>query len=181
MKTIGIATLALLLLAARSASAEESTQDMKKRGGVGGDAAFVLPVGRLFDGASVGVGALGKFEYTLPPPVTVTARVGFVYHFSKDFGGTSVGISTIPIWVGGKVHPLGTKEGPYGALELGPTVILARAGNASDSETRFSMTVGGGYQVGPIDIRAGLWVYDLGHFGDSLSLSVNVGYTAQIF
>lgn len=175
------ASFLALALASTSARADETTQDMKKRGAVGGDAAFVLPVGNLFDAASVGVGALGKFEYTLPPPVTVTGRVGFVYHFSKDFAGTSVGISTIPIWVGGKIHPLGTKEGPYGAIELGPTVILARGGGASDSTTRFSMTLGGGYQVGPVDIRAGLWVYDVGHFGDSMALTVNVGYAAQLF
>ncbi len=174
-------TAVLLALASSSARADESTQEMKKRGAVGGDAAFVLPVGNLFDAASVGVGALGKFEYTLPAPVTVTGRVGFVYHFSKDFAGTAVGISTIPIWIGGKVHAFGTKEGPYGALELGPTVILARGGGASDSATRFSMTFGGGYQVGPVDIRAGLWVYDVGHFGDSMALTVNVGYAAQLF
>lgn len=178
---VGAASFLALATASPSAHAEETTQDMKKRGAVGGDAAFVLPVGNLFDAASVGVGALGKLEYTLPPPVTVTARVGFVYHFSKDLAGTSVGISTIPIWVGGKVHPLGTKEGPYGALELGPTVILARGGGAADSTTRFSMTLGGGYQVGPVDIRAGLWVYDVGHFGDSMALTVNVGYAAQLF
>ena len=156
-----------------------------KRFGVGADAAFVLPIGNLADAASIGLGALGKFEYAATPSIAVTARAGFIYHLSKDLpGGNSVGISVIPILGGIKFYPVEKSTGFYLAPEAGLMDVIGRAtvatpvgsGSASSSDAKFGLVLGAGYQLGDLDFRGSLMSYDVGHFGDAMSVMANVGY-----
>jgi hypothetical protein len=142
---------------------------------LGADGAIAIPVGDFSDAASLGLGALLRFEYRLTPPLAaLTARLGYIYHFEKN----GVSFSQIPILLGGKYF---VNEGAYAALELG--VVNARASGdvASSSSTNLAMSIGGGYQRGALDLRAGLHILDLSETGSSLTLAVNVGYDFVAF
>ncbi|MEP6655154.1 MAG: hypothetical protein ABJA82_17450 [Myxococcales bacterium] len=54
--------------------------------------------------------------------------------------------------------------------------VEAGGNSASDSQTDFGITVGGGYRTGDLDIRVALHVLDLGNAGDSMALVAGVGY-----
>lgn len=152
----------------------ESTATQKMT--VGADAGSVVPVGDFADGAGFGLAVLGRFEYAASPVLSVTARLGYHYHLEKN----NVTFSNIPI-AGGVKYAFGTGERrPYAAAEAGlnfsSTSGEVLGMSVSDSDTNFGLTLGGGYDMGKLDIRAGLEILDLGHAGDLLGLFVNVGY-----
>ena len=41
---------------------------------------------------------------------------------------------------------------------------------------KFGLVLGAGYQLGDLDFRGSLMSYDVGHFGDAMSVMANVGY-----
>ncbi len=173
-----------VLFAALPASAAEPAApgDAAKNLSVGGDLAVTLPVGNLADVAGLGLGALVRVDYRVIDTVSVGGRAGFIYNLSKDAGSGSFGISEAPIFGAARYHFLGREvNGPYAALELGPVLIFSRAtvlgASASDSTTKLGTSLGGGYQIGKIDLRASLLVLDVGHLGDTMSLMANVGYS----
>jgi hypothetical protein len=169
-----------------TARAAEPPKEEAKNASIGADAVFALPVGNLSDVAGVGFGTLARFDYRVADPVSVGARAGFVYHLSTSIGNDSAGISEAPIFASARYHFLGRDpNGPYAALELGPVIVFGRATvqgvAASSSDTKLGGTIGGGYQLGAIDLRAGLLVLDVGHLGDTLAIVAGAGYTFAAF
>ncbi|MBL8608381.1 MAG: hypothetical protein JNL38_13740 [Myxococcales bacterium] len=154
---------------------------------VGGDAAFVPLIGDLSNAAGPGIGVLGAAGYRPMPSLEVTARLGYIHHLNKDFGGGTTGISQIPALLGARYHVFPTLSTPYVAAELGPNYVIARSstgafggGSASSSELKVGATIGAGYMYKGFDARAQAFVLDLGHAGDTLALMVNVGYRFDV-
>lgn len=154
---------------------------------VGGDAAFVPILGDLSNAAGPGIGVLGAAGYRPMPSLEVTARLGYIHHLNKDFGGGTTGISQIPALLGARYHVFNTLSTPYVAAELGPNYVIGRASSGtfgarsvSDSELKVGATIGAGYMYKGIDARAQAFVLDLGHAGDTLALMINVGYRFDV-
>lgn len=145
----------------------------------GADLAFVLPVGDWSDVTGIGLGALLRFEVKLAEQVSFTARAGYIGHLEKN------GLSTneIPlIFPGIKVHFGGAYLGAeLGLLSFGAKLTLEDdffgGGTVSDSEMKFGMTVGFGYEISDVDLRLQLFAPSLADIGDLLGIMVNVGYT----
>ncbi len=183
-------TMLVLALATASASADPQTSLTASRPdtlGVDGDLA--LPVGTYGDAAGLGFGVIGRVEHPVAstPELTITGRVGFVYHLSKDMmsplGGTagSLTVMEFPILGGVRYDFSRSASGSlYGAAEAGLVVLRASASyngvDASDSQTNLGMTLGGGYRTGKLDLRGQLFFADLGHAGDSMSIMATIGY-----
>jgi hypothetical protein len=149
--------------------------------------AFVLPVGNLADAASVGVGALVGMRRNVAKQLDITARAGFVYHFSKEAGGGSVGISELPFLAGVRYTFVPTADGGfYGGGEVGMSILFARAAindnalvgpqSTTKSEAKASTALGLGYQFGRFDAKGSLYVIDVGHPGDSMTIMASLGY-----
>jgi len=51
----------------------------------------------------------------------------------------------------------------------------------SDSETKFSTSLGGGYRFGKLDVGGRMIFWDLGHAGDSMALMATAGFTFASF
>lgn len=142
---------------------------------LGLDAAFVLPLSDYGDSADFAVGPLLRFEMGVAPNIAVTARAGVLFHVGTPEG---FGLTMIPIYVGGKYN-IGT-SGLFAAAEVGATVIRASVDiggiSASETETKFGFTAGLGYQKSKIQVRANLFVPDVGEIGDALGVMASVGY-----
>jgi hypothetical protein len=147
------------------------------------DGAVAVPTGTWSDAAGIGIGALGRFEMPVAPQLAFSVRAGLVYHTSKDQSGgiltgdTSVQMSELPLLAGVRYE---FTPGFYGAAELGFVVEMASVSfggmSASSSSTNLGSTVGVGYRAGKLDVRAGLFLPDLGHAGDVLGVMATVGY-----
>jgi hypothetical protein len=168
-----------------------------KKIGVGLDAQFLLPVGDLADGTGPFIGALLRFGYRVMPELEATARVGYLYGLGKDVGGgSSVGISDIPVWVGARYFILEPSAGLYAGAEIGANILKPHISptppsnpitdKALESRTRFGFNLGVGYVVSkelPIDIRAQLSHLNLlgTESGEkaALGIGISAGYTLQ--
>jgi hypothetical protein len=139
------------------------------KGLLGVDVLAAFPFGNLGDGAGIGIGGLLRGEYGVMPQLNITARLGYVHHLAKN----EVTFSEIPVWVGAKYF---VTEQIYAAAELGLVHVKASVGDFSTSDDNLGFTVGGGYKLGDLDLRAGLHILDLGHAGDSTEIVVSVGY-----
>ena len=174
----------LMMSSALALSIVSSSAFAAEKMGIGADAEFALPVGNLSDAAGIGFGALGKFNFNLNDNLSLTGRLGFVYHLAKDFGGISVGISYVPVRAGVKYFFMGNNDGVYAGGEAGVNYLMTHvsssvpglSGLGGDSSLKFGLGVGGGYQLGKLDFRGGLNFLDVGHFGDSIVIALNVGY-----
>jgi Outer membrane protein beta-barrel domain len=128
---------------------------------VGADVGFVLPLGDYADGATLGLGVLGRFEYAVTPQISATARIGFIYNLLKDVpDGVSASLNMIPVMLGG-TYKIGT-SGLFAYGEVGLTNIRASASAGgmefSDSETKLAIGAGAGYQMNKIKARVGFWM-----------------------
>lgn len=148
---------------------------------LGIDGGSVLPTGDWGDAAGFGLGALARLEMPLQPKLTLTARLGYMHHLSKESNGADSSTSEVPI-LGGVRYQLSGDEAAqlYGAAELGFVVsrisIEANGQSMSDSDTNLGMTLGGGYRKGKLDLRANLLFPDVGHLDDVIGLMATVGY-----
>ena len=146
---------------------------------IGADALIDLPVGNFSNAAGIGFGALGRYEYVLNPQLNLTGRLGFIYFLTKSNAGFDYKYWTIPILVGVKYTVI---PNLYVAGEIGlfnshfSANIGGPFGNVSSSSTDFGLTLGAGYRLGLIDLRAALQIIDLGNAGDTMSLVASVGY-----
>ncbi len=144
---------------------------------LGVDVAIGVPLGNFGDAAGIGFGPLVRFEHNLIPKLNLTGRVGFIYHLGKDVGTATITYTEIPVLVGAKYD---VTDAIYGAAEIGVirTGASVKIGGTtgSSSDTNLGLTLGGGYKLNAIDIRAGLHILDLGHAGDSMELVVGAGY-----
>jgi hypothetical protein len=150
--------------------------------------AFVLPIGNLADAAGIGFGGLVGMRRPVAKQLEITARAGFVYHLSKDYGAGSAGISEVPILGGVRYTFVPTASGGfYGGAELGLSIVFARASTSVDglvgpqssstSDTKASTALGVGYRAGMLDVRGAMYFIDLGHMGDSMTAMATVGFT----
>lgn len=162
----------------------------EKKFGLGADAQLSLPVGGFADTTGFGGGAFFRAQYAIHPYVSPTLRAGLVLHSSKSFSafGTSISLHAheLPIVMpGAKFFVLGTSTGPYAATELGLVNLSAGASGAGtgggNSKAYLGMTLGGGYEFGPWDIRFDMRIAALEHAGDSITLNVGGGYTFAAF
>ena len=144
-------------------------QDADRPRTLGVDAAVVLPLGDYGELATLGVGALVRFELPLQPQLSITARAGALYHLmDEDVGDAS--LLLVPIY-GGVRYSLGAGgQGLYLAGEVGLTWGRISAdtgfGTASDTDTELGLTLGAGFRQGKLDFRGQLFIPDLGEADD---------------
>jgi len=145
---------------------------------LGADVRLAVPLSNFSNVASLGIGALARFEYILTPQVNLTGRIGFTYFLPKSVNGIDLHYWTIPILVGAKfaVIPNLYVAGEIGLYNNHFTTEVPFFGTVSGSETDFGLTLGAGYRMGDLDFRASLEFLDVGNAGDSMSLVVSAGY-----
>ena len=128
-----------------------------KKMAVGADFVISVPLGGLSDGANVGFGGLGSFEYAFMPQLVGIGQIGYITYGAKVSG---LSFHTIPIVVGAKYF-FTPGVGFYGISQLGlaiysssvelPSYSIAGftygGGSASASSTEFSFAVGAGYEL----------------------------------
>lgn len=150
----------------------------------------MLPIGTFSDYAGVGVGALLGLNHRLTDRLDLTGRVGFVYHFSKDYNALgSHGLSEVPILAGVRYTFLPSAAGGlYGSGELGLSLLVQRATvsagllskepvSTSDSTVKLSMALGAGYAYENFDLRGSLLMLDVGNLDTTIGLMATVGYS----
>lgn len=166
------------------APVEEDTADKKMK--LGADFALVIPTGDWSDFSGIGLGALLRFEYRVADNVAITARAGYIGHLAAEnstgFGTVSTSTSEMPLLFPGIKAIFG---GAYVAAEIGLINFSVSAelddggfggGESSDSEMKFGLSLGVGYEVSDVDLRLSLFAPSLEDFGDLLGVMVNVGY-----
>src|SRR5688572_27533935 len=85
---------------------------------LGVDAAVVLPLGDYGEFATLGIGALARFEIPVQPQLAVTIRAGAIFHVMDDEAGDA-SFLIVPIY-GGARYSLGAGgQGVYLAGEAG--------------------------------------------------------------
>ena len=145
---------------------------------IGIDGVAVLPVGDYGDAAALAFGPVGRLEIPAGPGF-VTGRFGVLFHLVEDaLDGTT--LLFFPLY-GGYRYPVGTGQA-YLVGELGLTFAHARVdtalGSGSDTETELGATLGGGLRRGQLDLRAGLFLPDL---GDAIGIMGSIGYDFASF
>lgn len=133
-----------------------ATKSGKGASTIGGDLAFVLPLGDYADGTNFALGAFGRFEFGVSNELDVTIRLGYLWH-KTDTDGLSLGM--IPILVGGSFK-IGGGGFVYGEAGFNNVRVSFDSGglSGSDSETYLSLGAGGGYAAGKVKARVGLWM-----------------------
>jgi hypothetical protein len=184
--TIAMAALFCMSAAAHAESTRRSThiqnpntQEQKFVVGVDGD--FGIPLGSYSDVNGVGGGLMLTGEYPVMPELGLTARVGFQYHSDKDLGlGVSGHVHSIPFLFGAKYYFMPQHQGLFGAAELGIFDLMAGASSgtasATDSEVKFGLGVGVGYQMKQWNARVNLHSQSVGSFSDSMMVTAGIGY-----
>ena len=127
-----------------------------KKMAVGADFVVSIPIGGLSDGANVGFGGLGSFEYALMPQLVGIGQVGYISYGTKS---ANLSFHTIPIVVGAKYF-FTPGVGFYGISQLGIAIFSSSVeipisyfgytvggGSASSSSAEFSFAVGAGYEM----------------------------------
>ena len=174
------ASRAVTLVAATSATAFadealHATAPAAKTLGL--DAIVVVPTGDYANLATLAAGALVRVEVPAGPGL-VTARGGVLAHVMKD--AVDAQVLFAPIYAGYRL-PIGT-GGVYVAGELGLTLIYASAssdvGSMSNSDSKLGGSLMGGLRKGALDLRAGLFLPDL---GNTLGILASAGYDFAAF
>ena len=140
---------------------------------IGVEGAFVLPVGDWGDATGVGFGGMAKGAFNFTDEMSASFRIGYLYHLSKDVAGVDYSTSELPILVGFRYQ---TALGLYGDLALGMVNCGASAGDISDSEMKFGMLVGVGFNIMSLNFSANFFAPDLGHVDEVMGLLFIVGY-----
>lgn len=158
----------------------------EKYNSVGADAAVVLPFGDYSDGVDAGLGLFGRVEFGLNPQLSVTGRLGFLYHIVDQAEGVDLSLTMVPIYGGIRYNFAPSGDGPFFAGEAGFNNVRISVSSGdfeiSDSETKLSLNIGGGFQTGQISFRGSFFVTtDVGgdESGDSVNLTglmVTAGY-----
>jgi hypothetical protein len=142
---------------------------------IGIDVVGMLPLSDYGDAADFVIGGLGRFEFGVNEMLSITGRVGFLYHIGTPDG---TDLLMVPILAGVK-YSIGTSGlFAYGEAGLNYTRVSIdfMGSSASDSETNFALGGGVGYQTGKIQARGGLLLPDVGEAGDAQGLMISVGY-----
>ena len=140
---------------------------------IGIEGAFVLPVGDWGDATGIGFGGMAKGAYNLNEEMSLALRVGYIYHLSKEVAGMDLSSSELPILVGFRYQ---TGLGLYGDLSLGLVNCGAEADGHSDSEMKFGMLAGIGFNIMSFNVAANLFAPSLGDIDEVIGLMFIVGY-----
>jgi hypothetical protein len=185
MKTLTTIALAVLFCAsaARADTVRSTTVTGKDQPKIliGADADFALPIGNYSNANGVGGTLLLKGEYPVLPEVGATLRIGFQFHSDKDVGGgISAHFHSIPVLFGAQYYFMPDHQGLFAAGEVGLFYLMGSASaggtTVTDSQAKFGMGVGVGYQMKQWNVRINLHSQDVGNFGDLLVMSGGVGY-----
>ena len=152
--------------------------DAAKAGGKGAttlgvDLVGVLPVGDYADVANFALGVFPRVDYGVTDKIKVMARVGLIYNFTKSLGGVTPTIVNVPVLVGVRYN-IGA-SGLFADGELGFNYTHVSVSGASDSNTDFAWHVCGGYQMGKMEYRLGLW-YTFSDPNPAIGIVGSAGY-----
>ena len=150
---------------------------------IGVDVESALPLSSAYSDANgPGAGALLTIEYPLMEQLSITGRAGFQYHLDKSpIAGIDMHVHAIPVLLGAKYYIMQQdRQGLFAAAEIGTFGLMASVSNgttsASDTQLKFGMGVGAGYQWNQWNFRLNLHAQDVGNFGDFVMVSGGVGY-----
>ena len=160
-----IALFALPLTA--SAQAEQAGRGKIEAGG-----AFHLPVGDFGDAAGIGFGAFGSYVFALNPQLELVGTLGLIYHLPKEVApDVDFQLIQIPILAGVRFH---VTDPIYVNGQIGLNFARLSADSmgvsASETETELAMLIGGGYEIGKIDVAANLMISSLDNIDESLGI-----------
>jgi hypothetical protein len=152
---------------------------------LGVDVDAALPVGNYGNANGFGAGALLNVEYPAIEQLSLTGRVGFQFHTNKSitaFGATIDNhVHSIPVLLGAKYYVLQQdRQGLFAAAEMGLFGLMIGASSgatsASDTQMKFGVGAGLGYQWKEWSARVNVHTHDVGNFGDAVMLTGGVGY-----
>jgi hypothetical protein len=148
---------------------------------IGGDVLFVLPTGDYGDVANLGIGIAGRFSHALNPQLSITGRLGYIYHLVDDALGDDFSVAMILVYGGARymLKPM-PNGGIFGFGELGINHVAVSFGDIDDSEDDLSLNLGAGYQTGQIEARGSLF-YTSGDEDSLVGLMLGVGYNFTAF
>jgi hypothetical protein len=150
MKKLFVVLVAIVLVAS-FASAQDVWGQGKMSASVSG--ILALPMGTFGDGAGMGFGGSGSFQYGLSPELLLTAQIGYISYSKKEDGFPT--FSMMPILAGVKYNLGGAYlTGQVGIVSTSVTLDIAGYGSASGSTSDLAFAPGVGYAVGPVDITA---------------------------
>lgn len=152
-----IAALAVVL-AAPVARADDPQKPLARQI-IGADALFVKPVANYGDDASVGIGALVRYERRMGSKLSIIARGGPLFH-DATVDGQSVFMFLALAGMRLDIEP-DRRAGSFFDAAIGVNfvrVAVDSAGvKASDSEPELTLDFGGGYQIGRFQLRGSIF------------------------
>lgn len=141
---------------------------------IGVGAEIALPMGDFSNGYSVGFGATGKAFYSISEDGDITGTLGYLYFGMKSTDYMSGHASIIPLQFG--YHH--NFDGLYVEPQLGLMFVTAKIKEtgmfgfeASNSETKFSLGIGGGYEYGDWDFGLRYQILEHANF-----IGLRIGY-----
>lgn len=145
---------------------------------IGVEGAFVLPMGDWGDVTGIGFGGMAKGAYSLNESMSLSLRVGYIYHLETDLAGADVSTSELPILVGFRyTMPFGL----YGDLSLGLVNLGASVNGHSDSEMKFGLLAGAGFTMIGLNFSVNFFAPSLGDVDEVMALLFVVGYDFVTF
>lgn len=149
---------------------------------------LALPMGSFGDAVGVGFGATVGAEMPVADKIIGTATLGYLMWGGKDInlgiGKITTDFSSIPILVGAKYY---FNKGLYGHGQLGLHMFSSTAkstvtffgstttAEASASSTDFTIGVGGGYEMGNLDLSVAYYL-----ISDANYLGARVAYRFKL-
>ncbi len=103
----------------------------------------------------------------------VGIRRAYIYHLSKGTALGDVNTWELPVLFGIKYA---TSFGLFAELDIGPVYYGASIGDSSDSEMKFGLLAGAGFQFMDFNSAVNLFIPSLGDAGDVLGLLFCVGW-----
>lgn len=129
---------------------------------VGGDLAFVLPLGDYADGVNAAFGLFGRFEFGLSSQLFATGRLGFLYHLVDSDPDGDFSLTMIPIYGGIRYNLEPTGGGLFLLGELGLNIVRVSVSflgtEISDTDTNVSLNLGAGFQTGALNFKGTLFI-----------------------
>ena len=148
--------VALLLVTTSTSHADEPKLAKQI---LGGDAVFVLPVDNYGDDASLGVGALFRYERRVGSKLSILGRGGPLFHDSPVDGQS---VFMFLALAGMRMNiDADRRNGPFFDAAIGLNYVRLAVNSAgvkaSDSEVELTLDFGGGIQLGRFQVRGSIF------------------------
>jgi len=169
--------LLLLFVLVASIATAQTTGPGKEKWTIGPSVGLELPIGDYGDVAGFGIGATARAQYGLQENLALTGDFGYTWHGKKNEFSTSA----LPLMFGvkyavGKSFYVSGQLGLYFVTVDVPDVVIPGFGtysvDASNSETKFALAPGVGYEKGPWEAYFRFVVLDT----DIMNLGLTVAY-----